>query len=117
MYGWSELPISYKGALDLFSTFHVFPEMYTYLSAFGRKSFPRDESFAGFDCAETVDENGALKTIGTSPLYLKLGICQLLNFCLRIMLFAQIRRTTRGGLEGDESVVNPPRAHLPEGGL
>ncbi|KAH7002181.1 hypothetical protein EDB80DRAFT_752508 [Ilyonectria destructans] len=73
-YGWSELPISYKGALDLFSTFHVFPEMYTYLSAFGRKSFSQDESFAGFDCAETVDENGALKTIESCYLLKYVGL-------------------------------------------
>ncbi|KAF7556416.1 hypothetical protein G7Z17_g1480 [Cylindrodendrum hubeiense] len=73
-YAWSELPISYKGALDLLSTFRVFPELYTYLSAFGRKGFPQDESFAGFDCTETIDEDGALETLESCYLLKYVGL-------------------------------------------
>ncbi|KAH7143768.1 hypothetical protein EDB81DRAFT_842978 [Dactylonectria macrodidyma] len=73
-YSWSELPITYKAALDPFSTFHILPEFSEYLSAFGRKSFPRDESFASFDCRETFDENGAMNAFESCYLLKYIGL-------------------------------------------
>ncbi|KAH7159766.1 hypothetical protein B0J13DRAFT_616567 [Dactylonectria estremocensis] len=73
-YSWSELPITYKAALSLFSTFQIMPEFSEYLSAFGRKSFPRDESFAGFDCRETFDDNGAMNAFESCYLLKYVGL-------------------------------------------
>lgn len=51
----------------------MFTQICRYLSAFGRKTFARDESFAGFDGAEAFDENGELKAFG------KMNLCYVGN--------------------------------------
>ncbi|CAG1971405.1 unnamed protein product, partial [Fusarium graminearum] len=52
-YGWSTLPITRDGLLSLFKELEVFPEIYRFLTAFGRKEFFQDESFGGFDARIT----------------------------------------------------------------
>ncbi|KAJ3527466.1 hypothetical protein NM208_g10686 [Fusarium decemcellulare] len=58
-YGWSHLPVTQDGMLSLLTALDVFPNIYRYLKAFGRKTFARDEGFAGFDSVITLDNVGA----------------------------------------------------------
>lgn len=54
-----------EGLLTLFAGLDVFPDIYRYLKALGRKSFSRDEGFAGFDSITTLDESGKWASFGT----------------------------------------------------
>ncbi|KAL6922931.1 hypothetical protein FSST1_000205 [Fusarium sambucinum] len=57
-YGWSTLPITRDGLLSLFKDLDVFPDIYRFLTAFGRKEFAQDESFGGFDTNITTTKSG-----------------------------------------------------------
>ncbi|KAM5349433.1 hypothetical protein ACJ41O_005938 [Fusarium nematophilum] len=59
-YAWSDLPITRDGMLSLLSALDVFPAIYRFLTAFGRKNFPMDEGFAGFDSVTTLGSSGEL---------------------------------------------------------
>ncbi|CAG2007569.1 unnamed protein product [Fusarium graminearum] len=63
-YGWSTLPITRDGLLSLFKELEVFPEIYRFLTAFGRKEFFQDESFGGFDARITSTGSSDCATFG-----------------------------------------------------
>ncbi|KAG6361627.1 hypothetical protein INS49_009854 [Diaporthe citri] len=56
----SELPVTLRGTVDLLAGLGAFSELYRNLTAFGRKSFSKDEGFGGYDWAESVAEDGRL---------------------------------------------------------
>lgn len=60
----SELPITLRGMTDLLAGLGAFPDFYRNLSAFGRKSFSKDEGFGGHDWAEIVGSDGRLSGFG-----------------------------------------------------
>ncbi|KAF5003356.1 hypothetical protein FDECE_10086 [Fusarium decemcellulare] len=70
-YSWSHLPITQDGMLSLLTALDVFPNIHRYLTAFGRKSFPKDEGFAGFDSATILDRVGTWTSFGNAiyPIY------------------------------------------------
>lgn len=53
--------------LSLLSALDVSPSIYRYLTAFGRKSSPIDEGFAGFDLEVTSEPSGGLASLGKPP--------------------------------------------------
>ncbi len=63
-FGWGPLQITERAMLAVLSRVQVFPQFYRHLAAFGRKSSCRDESFGGFDSAESLDSGGALAGFG-----------------------------------------------------
>lgn len=66
-YGWGNLQITRDGMLSLLSALDVSPSIYRYLTAFGRKSSPIDEGFAGLDLDVTLEPSGGLASLGKSP--------------------------------------------------
>ncbi|WAO92292.1 Hypothetical protein NCS54_00979400 [Fusarium falciforme] len=62
-YGWGNLKITRDGMLSLLSALDVSPSIYRYLTAFGRKSSPIDEGFAGFDLEVTSEPSGGLASL------------------------------------------------------
>jgi hypothetical protein len=70
-YSWGHLPITQHGATRLLSALQVFPEIYRYITAFGKKRFPRDEGFGGLDSHVTMNGYGAWREFGiTDPLFM-----------------------------------------------
>ncbi|KAH7142071.1 hypothetical protein EDB81DRAFT_653561 [Dactylonectria macrodidyma] len=62
-YAWSTLPVTLDGMLSLLCTLDVFSHIHRYLKAFGRKNFPQDEGFAGFDSATTFNSHEQWESI------------------------------------------------------
>ncbi|KAJ4207540.1 hypothetical protein NW759_013940 [Fusarium solani] len=59
-YGWGHLLITRDGMMSVLLSLDASPIICRYLKAFGRKDFPRDEGFAGFDSDITLDSSGTL---------------------------------------------------------
>ncbi|CZS74908.1 unnamed protein product [Fusarium graminearum] len=74
-YGWSTLPITRDGLLSLFKELEVFPEIYRFLTAFGRKEFFQDESFGGFDARITSTGSSDFATF---------ELCYLLKYVAKV---------------------------------
>ncbi|RTE79748.1 hypothetical protein BHE90_005787 [Fusarium euwallaceae] len=73
-YGWSNLPVTLSGMLSLLEALDVYPEVYRYIKAFGRKSFAKDEGFAGFDSITTLDGSGQWASFESCYLLKYVGI-------------------------------------------
>jgi len=119
-YGWSEIPITRTCTLDLLSTFGVFPEVCKYLTAFGQKDFPRDESFAGFDSSVDFGSDGAPKSFGKFPIvHVSSRHTRVANrsICYRNLLPNQVRRGSRASPRGSESLVHSTCSRLSKGKL
>jgi hypothetical protein len=63
-YGWGHLLITRDGMMSVLLSLDASPIICRYLKAFGRKGFPRDEGFAGFDSDITLDSSGTLVSFG-----------------------------------------------------
>lgn len=50
--------------VNLLAGLGAFSELYRNLTAFGRKSFSKDEGFGGYDWAESVGKDGRLSGFG-----------------------------------------------------
>ncbi|XEU94918.1 hypothetical protein FSHL1_000202 [Fusarium sambucinum] len=74
-YAWSTLPITRDGILSLFKELDVFPEIYRFLTAFGRKEFAQDESFGGLDTNITTTKSGDCVTF---------ELCYLLKYVAKV---------------------------------
>ncbi|RSL42439.1 hypothetical protein CEP53_012193 [Fusarium sp. AF-6] len=73
-YAWSNLPVTRSGMLSLLEALDVYPEVYRYIKAFGRKSFAKDEGFAGFDSITTLDSSGQWASLESCYLLKYVGI-------------------------------------------
>lgn len=103
--------------VDLLAGLHAFPDLHRNLTAFGRKSFSKDEGFGGFDWAEDVEKDGSLSVFGMIQIHIFVSSREAELPWNRIMLLAQVCADASTSEIWSQPMVDQPVIDVSEGFL